>query len=254
MPREALEHFSARVSSRGSVLVIVPWASERPPEEHLEDAARWAAGLELVCMPHASRDEDPSAWLSCCLALVSSAHGFFFTGGDQNRIMDVLDTQPELHSAFAAQFSAGLAFGGTSAGAAVMSGCMITGEGAADTEEGAAPWSYLAAGRVGARRGLGLAPAGLVVDQHFTRRARFNRLVSVLLDAPAEHCGLGIDEDMAVIIHGGAELRVLSAKPGLCAVLVERQRPAGPGMPSHFALALLPANTGHAFPMPQHKE
>ena len=49
--------------------------------------------------------------------------------------------------------------------------------------------------------GLGLCP-GVIVDQHFLRRQRFNRLYSAVLDHP-EEIGLGIDESTGVIWRDG---------------------------------------------------
>ena len=49
--------------------------------------------------------------------------------------------------------------------------------------------------------GLGLLP-GCIVDQHFLRRARHNRLLSLAMEHP-DHLGLGIDEETAVVVRGG---------------------------------------------------
>ena len=48
--------------------------------------------------------------------------------------------------------------------------------------------------------GLGLW-RGVIVDQHFLRRQRFNRLLTVVLENPAL-VGVGIDEQTAVIVQG----------------------------------------------------
>jgi len=43
----------------------------------------------------------------------------------------------------------------------------------------------------------------VIVDQHFLRRQRMNRLVSAVLDRP-DLLGVGIDERTAVVFHAGA--------------------------------------------------
>lgn len=52
------------------------------------------------------------------------------------------------------------------------------------------------------KKGLGLLPASpVMVDQHFLRRQRGNRLISGVLDHPTL-VGVGIDEATAVIFQG----------------------------------------------------
>lgn len=249
MPRAALEMFQAQMRAlepEAGLLLVLPWASERAPEEHLADAAAWAGrGTEVVCAPAADAMAEDSV-AACCQSLIAAAAGIYCTGGDQNRFMAVIARRPELRDALVARFAAGVAFAGSSAGTAIMSATMLTGEGSAP-ETDAAPWNYLAAGRAGVAAGLGLAPAGVVLDQHFTRRARMNRLLSVLMGAP-ERFGLGIDEDMAVIILGGCEVHVVATDPALHAVLIERT--AG-GEAPQFSVTLLPANTGRTWHLHQ---
>ena len=73
--------------------------------------------------------------------------------------------------------------GGTSAGAAVMTRVMITrGRTTADVGEG-----------------FDFFP-GAVVDQHFLKRNRLSRLLSVLTDHP-DLIGLGIDERTALVVN-----------------------------------------------------
>jgi cyanophycinase len=50
--------------------------------------------------------------------------------------------------------------------------------------------------------GFGLAPAGVVTDQHFLRRGRVARLLRVLLQS-GQPLGLGVEEDSAAIVRDG---------------------------------------------------
>jgi cyanophycinase len=126
----------------------------------------------------------------------------FFPGGDQNHVMDVLkDTKDpedtELFDALRRHYEAEVVFGGTSAGAAIMSDPMITGKGDLSVIDGA---------QVEIRPGLGLLP-GVIVDQHFIRRQRENRLFGLILkhrDRP----GVGIDEDTALLVSGNCTAQV----------------------------------------------
>jgi cyanophycinase len=81
--------------------------------------------------------------------------------------------------------------GGTSAGAAALSKVMLTGD--ADLES-------LSSGKTVTIDGLGLLTQ-VIVDQHFVRRQRQNRLMSLVLDMPTL-VGLGIDEATAAIVDG----------------------------------------------------
>jgi cyanophycinase len=90
-----------------------------------------------------------------------------------------------------ARHADGVAVGGTSAGAAVLSKVMITGD---------ADLPSLTTGSTRTADGLGLWPS-VIVDQHFLRRQRHNRLMSAVLDQPS-FVGVGIDEATAVIARG----------------------------------------------------
>lgn len=114
----------------------------------------------------------------------------WFPGGDQNRLMRRLNNAG-IAELIRQRHRDGCVVGGTSAGAAVMSERMITGE--ADLESIRRGGTQLAGG-------LGLWP-GVIVDQHFLKRRRFNRLYSAILDRPAL-VGVGIDERTAVIVSG----------------------------------------------------
>jgi cyanophycinase len=124
-------------------------------------------------------------------ALLESASLIWMPGGDQNRFMKVI-AGTGLDDVIRARHRAGIAVGGTSAGAAVLSQSMITGD--ADLQS-------LTAGKTTIAPGLGLLP-DVIVDQHFLRRQRQNRLMSAVLERP-EQLGVGVDEATAAIFHNG---------------------------------------------------
>ena len=121
---------------------------------------------------------------------LDAARAIWFGGGSQNRLMAALRDAGVLDE-IRHRHRAGCVVGGTSAGAAVMSASMITGEAHTDR---------LATGTTELAEGLGFWP-GVIVDQHFLRRERFMRLFSATLDHP-EAIGVGIDEGTAVIVEG----------------------------------------------------
>jgi len=112
-------------------------------------------------------------------------------GGDQNRLMKAIDGTG-LDEVIRARYRAGAVVGGTSAGAAVLSKLMITGD---------ADLAALTAGKTSLAKGLGVWDAG-IFDQHFLKRQRNNRLLSAVLDNPGT-IGVGIDEATAAIVRNG---------------------------------------------------
>jgi cyanophycinase len=50
--------------------------------------------------------------------------------------------------------------------------------------------------------GLGMVE-NMIVDQHFIKRQRLNRLISVVLENPVEIC-VGIDESTAIVVTGNS--------------------------------------------------
>lgn len=122
------------------------------------------------------------------LKQLEDANLIWIGGGSQLRLVKSL--VPTIKSKIAELYRGGSVIGGTSAGAAAMSKKMITGQ--ADLKSVRAQTTKLA-------DGLGMTDA--IVDQHFHKRQRFNRLLSAVLDNP-DLLGIGIDEKTAIIISG----------------------------------------------------
>ena len=201
-PAAAMQRFVEWSGGPRARLLVVMWASGEPEESFAllkgELQAHGPAAIEQA--PPAPLGGEARARL---LEQLAAATGIFFSGGDQNRVMDVLRDE-ELLRALRARYAAGVPFGGTSAGAAVMSTPMITGEG---------DFTVIDAAQVGTREGLGLLP-GVVLDQHFVRRQRQNRLFGLILARP-ELLGLGIDEDTALLVSDDRQAEVVGRGPVL---------------------------------------
>lgn len=121
---------------------------------------------------------------------IGAADLVWIGGGDQSSFMKEA-REAGLLEFLVERHRSGVVFGGTSAGAAVMSLKMITGE-PENAPEKIAPASVELA------QGLGLFP-GAIVDQHFAVRRRNNRLLSAVLANPGE-LGFGVDERTALIV------------------------------------------------------
>jgi cyanophycinase len=85
-----------------------------------------------------------------------------------------------------------------------MSLRMITGDG---------DFTLIDGDQVVVREGLGLLP-GVIVDQHFVKRQRQNRLFGLVLKHPQER-GVGIDEDTALLVTAGRHAEVVGKGPVL---------------------------------------
>jgi cyanophycinase len=201
-------------------VLVIPWASAEP-KESCEDVRQDFLPLgptAVECAPLAPLDEKTRGEF---LERLARASGVFFGGGDQARIMDVLADAPLL-AAVRARHRAGAVFGGTSAGAAVMSRRMITGEG---------DFTVLDGDKVEEREGLGLLP-GVIVDQHFLKRQRENRLFGLVLKHPGER-GVGIDEGAGILVQGhevevvGGQVMLVDARPEPGTLLVTIVSPGG---------------------------
>jgi cyanophycinase len=127
---------------------------------------------------------------------VDDASAVFMTGGNQTKLAALVVGTP-LGDAIVAAHRRGALVAGTSAGASVCSEHMVS-----FGSEGATP--KFRVGQVS--QGLGLL-TGAIVDQHFTQRNRFGRLLALVAANPAQ-LGIGIDEDTAAIVAPGGTFEV----------------------------------------------
>jgi len=176
-------------------IVIFPMASGVPlesgPEMAAEAKAAGAAEAEFYQLTREEALKPDSA------KILEGAGGVYFCGGDQSRLTAVLLDTP-IHKKMLELYAQGLVVSGTSAGAAVMSEVMITGN-EKRTQDEEQNWQTIEAGNVETVRGFGFV-TDAVIDQHFIMRRRSNRLISVILERPGL-VGVGIDESTAVWVR-----------------------------------------------------
>jgi cyanophycinase len=122
----------------------------------------------------------------------------FITGGNQDRFMKVVLNTP-VYTAIHDAYQNGATIAGTSAGAAVMSEHMITGNELTDTVY-RPTFRKLVNSNIQFKTGLGLLN-NAIIDQHFIVRSRYNRLLSAMAAFPSLAC-IGIDEETAIIVQG----------------------------------------------------
>ena len=179
-------------------ILIITWASG-VPQESFDALKKDFANFPLLSFEHAPLAPLDAGKREKFLKQLKNATGVFFSGGDQNRIMEVLKDE-SLYNALRERYKSGVVFGGTSAGAALMSTPMMTGENDLKVIDGA---------KVGTRQGLGLLP-NTILDQHFIVRQRENRLFGLVLQNPSI-LGVGIDEDTALFVKDNRYAEVVGA-------------------------------------------
>jgi cyanophycinase len=176
--------------------LIATWASEEPLETAAILKSRFRDFTDrpfLVSLEPPRSDRERARFLS----QLSEAGAVFFSGGDQRRIARAFD-HADVHGGLHSAYRLGVPFAGTSAGTAMMSELMITGDG---------DLGRMSSRGTPVRTGLGLVE-NVVFDQHFLRRQRQNRLFSVVMDHP-HLLGIGVDEDTGLAVVGGRHAEVV---------------------------------------------
>jgi len=183
-------------------IVVLPMASGDPDTAGMEQVAEFSEIGARAEWVQFTREQalDPAS-----SARLDSATGIFFTGGDQVRVTRAVLGTP-LYRKLHELHRRGVVIGGTSAGAAIMSTIMLTGDERLNRDSNNA-FVFIKPGNVVTVEGLGFLNT-VIVDQHFIRRKRLNRLLSVVLENPAK-LGIGIDESTAIVVEPDSTFRVI---------------------------------------------
>jgi cyanophycinase len=201
-----MRRFVELAGGRGARIAVVPNASSEPEATGRELVAELDSLGARAFVYHLDR---AAAALEASARRLDSATGIWFSGGDQALVTAALAGTP-VQRAMLRRYREGAVVGGTSAGAAIMSDSMITGN---QTPPGDTTGYYgdefpaIARHRVQIVPGLGFLPEA-IVDQHFIRRERHNRLLSAVLERPSL-LGVGIDESTALEVGPDGRWRVL---------------------------------------------
>lgn len=195
-PPEATKKFVEWSGGTKAKILVVTWASGEEDSSY-EGTEKVFMAADPGSVEHAVIKPLDGEKRAKFIEQLKLATGVYFGGGDQNRIMDVLKDE-ELLKLIRAKYAAGTPFGGTSAGAAVMSDPMMTGE---------ADLKILDGKKVGVRPAIGFVP-DVMFDQHFLLRQRHNRLFGFIMENP-KYLGIGINEGMAVMIENNRDLEAV---------------------------------------------
>lgn len=195
-PMAVQERFVELAGGSGTARVAVfPMASTEFDEEAGEviaDLRKLGVEAELLLFTDEELEGDAVA------QRLADYSGYWFIGGDQSRLADALRETPVLE-VLHQRYMDGAVIGGTSAGASVMSSIMLTGRLKVPDDAEEAEMQNIARGVMDMSIGFGFIK-GAIVDQHFMGRARYNRLISAVLDHPLM-LGVGIDEETALLVR-----------------------------------------------------
>ena len=212
--------FAFGSQAQGSLFII--GGGKRPPE--LLQKMLFEAGLDrqgyVVIIPFASAEPDSAVFYAAKqfkernlqvlgiidknspetrLDSIRKARLIYFTGGDQNKLMATIRSTP-LYEAIWQCYRNGGMIAGTSAGAAMMSKKMITGN-EKKYKEYSQTFQTIEANNIEFGEGMGFLEKA-IIDQHFLIRSRHNRLISAVIEFPEYIC-VGIDEATAIFVKRG---------------------------------------------------
>ena len=183
-----LREVAKRVGSGKLVVSTVAMSGETQSLFNEYEKAFRSVGVRHVYQLEIANREE--ATQESKVRILDDANAVFFTGGDQVKITSQIGDTP-IFERVREIYDDGGVIAGTSAGASVMSETMLV--------EGGDEESHVISGSLRMAPGLGLI-GGVIIDQHFTERGRFGRLLGAVAQNP-KNLGIGIDEQTAIVVE-----------------------------------------------------
>ncbi|MBW7888970.1 MAG: cyanophycinase [Bacteroidetes bacterium] len=200
---EIMKKFFELAGGKNAVVVVFPMASGDAEETGIEQSRQIRdLGVKQSFYLNITKEQANS---DSILQRLNGVTGVFYSGGDQVLLTKALKgtkTEQRVREIY----NAGGVISGTSAGAAVMSEIMITGEELINKDSSAA-FSTLLTNNVEYKTGFGFV-TDAIIDQHFVVRKRHNRLISLVLENP-KLLGVGIDESTSILVYPNKTFEVI---------------------------------------------
>ncbi len=192
--REIAQKFVELAGGENAKIIIIPNAGSRPKlssEIQQKEFSEFGATSDFLLFTRETADDENN------LKKMERANAVYFLGGDQSDLTrDMLGTKL-LEKVFEIYNNGGVV-GGSSAGAAVMSEVMITGNELVNKDSNNA-FITIESGNIETKKGFGFLK-DVIIDQHFLKRKRHNRLITLVIEHP-ELVGVAIDESTGIVVY-----------------------------------------------------
>ncbi|AIE59417.1 cyanophycinase [Bacillus methanolicus] len=204
---EILRKFMELAKRNKGPIGILPTASEIPDEVSADyiNVFRKLNAEEIKVFNIHSRNEANEEDFSDTMSQISA---LFITGGDQSRLAEIIG-KTKLYDAIFERWKNGMVIAGTSAGASIMGKSMIASAKTKESDKGL---------KIEMEDGFGFLD--VLIDQHFSQRARFGRLLGAIAENQ-NLIGIGIDENTAILVendkfkvYGEHQVFVIDGKEG----------------------------------------
>ncbi len=201
---EIVKKFVELAGGTNAKIIVIPNAGSEPErwsKVQVEEFEEFGAKADYLLFTRETADDKIN------LDKMDWANAVFFLGGDQSDLTrDMLGTKL-LEKVFDIYNNGGVV-GGSSAGAAVMSEVMITGNELVNKDSNDA-FITIEKGNVEVKQGFGFLKNS-IVDQHFLKRKRHNRTISALIEHP-HLFGIAIDESTGIIVYPDETFEVIGS-------------------------------------------
>ncbi|HEY0459663.1 MAG TPA: cyanophycinase [Pyrinomonadaceae bacterium] len=185
-----IERFLQLAGGLNKAKILVMTVATDSPEDAAERYKEVFERLKFKNFEVLNIDDRSQAFDEPVLEKIRNATGLYFTGGSQLHVTALTGGTP-LHYLILDKFNQGMAIGGTSAGAMMMSSSTLL-SGSSDV----AP----KLGAVEVAPGMEFLDRS-IIDTHFSQRGRHGRLLSSVAHNP-QVLGIGIDERTAIVVEG----------------------------------------------------
>ncbi|HEX7357672.1 MAG TPA: cyanophycinase [Ignavibacteriaceae bacterium] len=201
---EIVKKFVELAGGTNAKIIVIPNAGSEPErwsKVQVEEFEEFGAKADYLLFTRETADDKAN------LDKMDWANAVFFLGGDQSDLTrDMLGTKL-LDKVFDIYNNGGVV-GGSSAGAAVMSEVMITGNELLHNDS-TGSFITIEKNNIETKQGFGFLKNS-IVDQHFLKRKRHNRTISALIEHP-NLFGIAIDESTGIIVYPDETFEVIGS-------------------------------------------
>lgn len=200
--QEIVAEFVKLSGGENARIIVIPNAGSNPvhwSEVQVKEFTELGAKSDYLLFTRETADADSN------LKKMDWANAVFFLGGDQSDLTrDMLGTK--LLQKVYDIYNNGGVVGGSSAGAAVMSEIMITGNELLNKDSTSA-FISIQKGNIETAKGFGFIKSA-IIDQHFLKRKRHNRLITLMCEHP-NLLGIAIDESTGIVVNPDETFKVI---------------------------------------------